>query len=269
MYNIFFKALILVIILSTLCILGIKPKIHKQVLVYDSSYSIVEDDTDSIDEALLPEKNEIAYEEKTTKSVENKQVQKKDNLAKKVTADKKISQKPKIEAKKDVVQKNVAKTVSQPVKTVNVPEKKVVTKPIEIKKEASNTVVENKPAKTVITQSEEEIAWNIWRSNLQNQIMKDTKLPYVPKGTVFRFSFDVDKYGRITSIKTWSLNPNYTPYAIQYIAPVIRSYQGRDILDFPDGTQRLSTNFSGGWKISDNAKYSTPNDYNDIEKVKK
>ena len=99
--------------------------------------------------------------------------------------------------------------------------------------------------------------------------MRDVKMPYVPKGTVFKFSFDVDKYGRITNIKTWSTSSNYTPFAIQFIAPVIRSYQGKNILDFPSGTQRLSTTVKGGWKISDSAKYSTPNDYNDIEKVKK
>ncbi len=123
----------------------------------------------------------------------------------------------------------------------------------------------------VMTAQEEEIAWNVWRSNLQNQIMRDSKsrLPNVPNGTIFRFSFNVDKYGKITNVNTSSTNPAYTPYAIQYIGPVIRSYQGRSILNFPAGTNRVTTTVTGSWKISTNAKYSTSHDYNDIEKVKK
>ena len=97
--------------------------------------------------------------------------------------------------------------------------------------------------------------------------MKDSRLPIVPNGTVFKFSFTVDKYGKVTNVKTWSTNSAYTPYAIQYIAPAIRSYQGRSILNFPLGSNRVITDVTGGWKISSTAKYSTPQDYNDIEKV--
>ena len=69
--------------------------------------------------------------------------------------------------------------------------------------------------------------------------------------------------------KTGANPSNYTPHAIQYIAPVIRSYQGRDILNFPEGTQRTSTQVTGKWRISNTERYSTPQDYNDIEKVTK
>ncbi len=140
-----------------------------------------------------------------------------------------------------------------------------------------NTTIATRPVtqapqpNKVLTAHEEEIAWNVWRSNLQNQIMKDSKsrLPNVPNGTIFRFSFNVDKYGKITNVNTSSTNPAYTPYAIQYIAPVIRSYQGRSILNFPAGTNRVTTTVTGSWRISTSAKYSTSHDYNDIEKVKK
>ncbi|MBR1461706.1 hypothetical protein IJ596_08785, partial [bacterium] len=60
---------------------------------------------------------------------------------------------------------------------------------------------------------------------------------------------------------------SYTPYAIQYIAPVIRSYQGKSILNFPQGTQRTVVEAYGAWKISTSSKYSTPDDYKDVEKV--
>lgn len=123
------------------------------------------------------------------------------------------------------------------------------------------------PQPKQLTAQEEAIAWNKWRSNLQNQIMKDSKLPNVPNGTIFKFSFSVDKYGKVTNVKTWSETQMYTPYAIQYIAPVIRNYQGRSILNFPSGSNRVTTDVTGGWKISTSAKYSTPQDFNDIEKV--
>ena len=115
-------------------------------------------------------------------------------------------------------------------------------------------------------EQDEEIVWNEWRSNLQNQIMKDVKLPTVPNGTVFKFTFTVDKDGRVTNIKTWSTDPTYTPYAILYIASVIRDYQGNSILNFPPGSSRDKTEVMGGLKVSSTEKYSTPQDYNDIEK---
>ena len=99
--------------------------------------------------------------------------------------------------------------------------------------------------------------------------MKDVKLPILPQGIVFKFEFDVDKYGKISNVQTWSLTPMYTPYAIQYIAPVIRSYQGHSILNFPSGSDRTQTHVKGGWKIAQTEKYSTPRDYNDTESIVK
>ena len=154
--------------------------------------------------------------------------------------------------------KTVAQTqpVQQQTKTVSAPQ------PVQ----QAKTVSAPQPVK-VMTAQEEEIAWNKWRSNLQNQIMKDSKMPNMPTGTVFKFSFTVDKYGKVTNVKTWSTTPQYTPYAIQYIAPAIRSYQGHSILNFPAGSSRVTTEVTGGWKIATSAKYSTPQDFNDIEKV--
>ncbi|MBP3821607.1 hypothetical protein J6G99_08200 [bacterium] len=120
-----------------------------------------------------------------------------------------------------------------------------------------------------LTAKEEEIAWNIWHSNLTNQVMRDVNLPKVPNGTVFRFKFTVDKYGKITNLQTWSDNSKYTPYAIQYIAPVIRSYQGRSILNFPVGSARVTNVAQSAWRISNTTRYSTPNDFDDVEKIKR
>ena len=161
--------------------------------------------------------------------------------------------------------------VSEPVKTVSEPVKAVVpVKTVSAPKPVAapvKTVSKPAPAPKVLTAQEEEIAWNVWRSNLQNQIMRDVKLPTIPQGTKFNYTFKVDKYGKITEVKTYATPSSYTPYAIQYIAPVIRSYQGRSILNYPAGTQRTIVEAYGAWKISTSSKYSTPQDYNDVEKV--
>ena len=262
-----YKILAIILVISTVCILGLNPKMHKRVFVYDSSYSIVEEDNNEPEKIeALPIKEQKVEVKKVDKIKQNIEIQKNNTPKISTVTIKNEKQLPQKIVKQEIQPKNISKKEIQQIKKE--PEKiaQKVVKETKIQPQKNETI---KQEPKVLTQQEEEIAWNIWRSNLQNQIMKDTKLPYVPKGTVFKFSFDVDKYGRISSIKTWSLNSNYTPYAIQYIAPVIRSYQGKDILDFPIGTGRFSTKFEGGWKISDNAKYSTPNDYNDIEKVKK
>ena len=143
---------------------------------------------------------------------------------------------------------------------------------VEQKSQQATTVskqVQQAPVQKVLTPKEEELAWNIWRSNLTNKIMKDTNLPAIPFGTEFHFEFKVDKYGKISNLKTHTVPEKYTPYAVQYVLPVIRSYQGRSILNFPQGSQRTSTLVTGAWRISNRSLYSTPSDYNDIERIKK
>ena len=158
------------------------------------------------------------------------------------------------------------KNKTAPVQTKSV--KQVQTAPApKVTAQNTKTAATAPQPQKVLTAKEEEIAWNIWRSNLTNKIMEGTNFPYVPPGTVFRFEFDVDKYGKITNVHTWSVDSKYTPYAIQYMAPVIRNLQGRSILIFPEGTARTSTKAWGAWKISNRTILSTPDNYDDIEKV--
>ena len=262
----FLQIFAILVMVATISICAIKPEMHKSVLVYNSDYKIVTEDeikteVVEIPVAEIPEKKQEQTVKKNIETV---------TVPKTQTTVQKIVQTPKTQ------------TVVKPVKT----EVKTVTKQTPIKTEQKETI----PVKTVIkqetkqeppkvqvvtkttspkqlTQQEEEIAWNVWRSNLQNQIMHDVHLPTLPNGIVFRFTFDVDKFGKISNIYTYSDNPAYTPYAIQYIAPVIRSYQGKSILNFPQGSTRTSTVFKGGWRISANERLSTPKDYNDYEKV--
>ena len=123
-----------------------------------------------------------------------------------------------------------------------------------------------KPAKQ-LTEAEEIIVWNKWHSDLQNQIMQDSKI-YSPRGTVFMFSFTVDKNRRVSNIKVWSETTNAQPGDIYRIKTVISGYQNDAILEFPAGTKRIITNFKGGFTVSTDSRYSSPEDYSDVEKVK-
>ena len=276
-------------------IVGIKqPKMHTKLFIYDSNYEIV-------DEKHTPSVDTIKKtEEMPSVSVDNNQSRIQIAMEEMEQPVEKVEVKT-IKQPKTTQQTQQNKTVTQttPTKTIKkqTSQKTTETKPVE------KTTVQNKPKTTqtnsqianvntqtktntqptqtqivkktvpsqptvkVLTVQEEEIAWNVWRSNLQNKIMKDSKLPAIPIGTVFKVSFDVDKYGKITNLQTWSTNSKYTPYAIEFIAPVIKSYQGKAILEFPKGSQRTKTTFTGGWKIATTAKYSNPNDYNDTERI--
>lgn len=171
-----------------------------------------------------------------------------------------ITQLNKTEVKK-VESKPVQKSES---KVVNNTEKSKVVSPIEKISEKPVT----KPAVKVLTEEEEIIAWNKWRSDLQNKLMRDSKIA-APIGTSFEFSFTVDKFGTISNLKTWSSNPSYTPLAVRVIKPLLLSYQKTAILNFPTGSKRVITNVNGGFTMARSSRYSSPSDYNDYERVTK
>ncbi|MDD3238002.1 MAG: hypothetical protein PHV37_07900 [Candidatus Gastranaerophilales bacterium] len=214
-------------------------------MVYDSNFEQVQNDDSS-------QKSDLQNVQTKNLTLSKSLPQKTDNYISEVKRNKALPQITKQDSKQHLQRTSTIKdnTVQQ------------------IKKPASS--IKMQPAKSKKTleslAKQEEIAWNVWRSNIQNQIMNDASIGGVPNGTVFKFSFVVDRYGKVSNVKTWSLNPTYTPLAIQYIAPVIRGYQGHSILDFPRSSNRITTTVDGGFKVSQVAKYSKPSDYNDIEK---
>lgn len=119
-----------------------------------------------------------------------------------------------------------------------------------------------------MTEQEEIIAWNKWRSNLQNQIMKDSDIDYAPLGTLFMFTFVVDKFGNVSNIKVQCSNPQFMDVARNNVKPAIARLQQKPILNFPRGTQRVSTIVVGAFLIGTQERYSTPNDYADFERIK-
>ena len=270
MYKLFFYIIFGIAVILTFFLCTTKQELHQALFVYDSSYDIVET------EKSTPEKKTVSKVVKTQTTpqvktqTQNVQTVQKQQAQAPVTVQKKVTTTPK--QAKTVVQNKV----QQPINTQKQVQKTVQKPAVQTKNQTTTPKVVQKTEtvkpqpQQVMTQEQEEIEWNKWRSRLQNQIMTDTKFPIIfPQGTAFKFSFDVDKYGRVTNVQTWSLTPSFTPYAIQCIAPVIRSYQGRPILDFPKGSMRVTTTVSGQWKISSNTKYSNASNYNDIETVRK
>ena len=261
--------LLILLIISTVSICAIKPDMHKTVLVFDSAYTIVPEKQTEVETVTIPIMEKTIEPAQTVKKVETpkiaevKQVKKETKKVVSTQQTSKKEQKTAVQKTQQAPKTTAVKTETSKPKTETVKEVKTVQIPV-VKEEVKQT-----PQVKVLTQKEEEIAWNIWRSNLQNKIMQDVRLPLIPNGIVFKFSFTVDKFGKVSNVQTWSMTPAYTPYAIQYIAPIIRSYQGKSILNFPQGTARTTTEVTGGWKISENERYSTPQDYNDVERVKR
>lgn len=326
------QILLILAIISTVCICIMKPKMHKPVMVYNSEFEVVHDETPvKIEENNIPvmvqntnietdDKSQTAIEQtpvfvnnidnqnviQNTKNIDFSNVKntpvsntgfktnnvgvKSNNISNvkntaspvntKINNQKTQTQEPKIDLNKIVTNnQKIANTPTQntPVQTTQPKQEQkpatqtqppirlegnTVKEPVKVSANTTNTPV-------VLTAQEEEIAWNKWRSNLNNQIMRDSKLPTMPNGIIFRYKFTVDKYGKVSNVQTWSTTSSYTPYAIQFIAPVIRGYQGHSILNFPAGSNRVTTEVTGAWKISSNEKLSNPSDYNDIEKIKK
>ena len=118
-----------------------------------------------------------------------------------------------------------------------------------------------------MTEQEEIIAWNKWRSNVQNQIMRNSNIEYAPLGTMFTFNFVVDKFGNVSNIKVNCSNPNYMDVARNNVKTAISKLQKQPILNFPKGTQRKSTVVQGYFFIGLEERYSIPNNFSDFERI--
>ena len=245
------KALIIILIaLITLitAFVGVKqPALHKQTMFSDEYHRFTEVEIPTSDI------NFANIETPPTQQIKTERVK-----AKPQVNQPKPQQEPQTKT-----QPKHAKPIVQPPVAKQEPQK--VTQPVKPKIEEPKPIV-NKPHK--LTEQEEIIAWNKWRSNLQNQVMKDAPTR-APIGTVFKFSFTVDKYGNMSNVKVWSTTPCYSSMAVRVIKPVLTSYAHKPILNFPEGTKRVITNVTGGYKISTRTKYSSPSDYSDYERVKR
>lgn len=114
---------------------------------------------------------------------------------------------------------------------------------------------------------EEIIAWNVWRSELQNRIMDESAIE-APVGTLILFSFDVSENGRISNLKYTCTNRQYAADAKADMISILKRLQGDSILDFPPNTQRKNVRFKGGFILDYDTVYSKPSDYSDYERIR-
>lgn len=294
--------IIILLAISFIVITGItgiiKPKIYKPVRfakanmgveninqeIVNTKSPIIEDNTVEISEIeikpqiqkneikdqtikLQPQQNQIQQKQIKTQNQSQSKVQKAINLEPQKT---KVQNKT-ISQPKEQNKINLPKSVQEIVNSTPKQNTQIAQNKPEIKKEQTSKIpqqiVKEEP-KTILTEEEEIILWNKWRSDLQNQVMRDARVA-APMGTRFRFSFTVDKFGNISNLRVWSDTPYFTPLAVSSIKPVLLSYQGKNILKFPKGTKRIQTNVTGGFVISTYDKYSKPDDYADVEKIRR
>ena len=139
-------------------------------------------------------------------------------------------------------------------------------KPQEVKVETPQPKSSSNP---YMTEEEEIIAWNKWRANVTNQLMKDSYVGSAFIGTTFHFTFVVDKFGNVSNIRV-EANPNvYMDLARDGLKPAIANLQRKPILNFPQGTKRTTVIVDDSFQISTSNIYATPNLYSDYERVKR
>ncbi len=111
----------------------------------------------------------------------------------------------------------------------------------------------------------EMIAWNKWRSDIQNAIMDASEID-ANYGAIFLFSFSVDKNRHISNIKVTSRNGG-SEADKRAVRRAILSLEGSALLEFPKGSNRKNVSFTGAFLISDYSYYSNPADFHDFEYV--
>lgn len=111
----------------------------------------------------------------------------------------------------------------------------------------------------------EMIAWNKWRSDIQNAVMDGSDID-ASYGTIFIFRFNVNSNRRISNISVSSRNGG-SESDKRAVRRAILELDGSSLLDFPKGSNRKIVNFTGAFIISDYALYSNPSDFNDFEYV--
>ena len=275
----FFITLIVLFVLVTALVLVTKPKPHKPV-VFENQYfdvNLISDKSTSKDDyssVTIPSVNieidtnvdlpkiNIDLEKKTDAS-------KTENIVKNTNS---VSQKVVNNSPKKVLNAIENKQTNQTSVPIKKSEKDIIQPKLNVKEEVKQIVLpkeEPVEPQTKVILSEEQleiIAWNKWRSDLQNQLMKDSKIA-APIGTTFYYTFTVDKNGNISNVKTWSNNPSYTQMAVNKIKPILLGYQKTHIVVFPAKSKRIITNVEGSFTMSYSNRYSTPADYNDYERV--
>lgn len=115
-----------------------------------------------------------------------------------------------------------------------------------------------------------DIDWNTWKSTFINQIIDDSmyihSLDSYELGSWFYYSFNVDKYGRISNITVRSMQ--LSSIDKERIRNLIKSYEYKDITVFPANTQKTTAKVDAVVMLGNNEKKARPTDFNENEQIK-
>lgn len=279
---------IIAFVVVTICTISIHPSVHKPMIIEDADFKLTR-----ISDTLVSEKSTSAPIETTTQNSKIIQLEQPNsnttqqinrqviNVAPQQTDVN--TQVPQSQTQTRYVQSQNTEPQRQRIKTIPKQTSKPSTANNDemsdlemlsqilkgVQEQTKPTPKQNSNYKNpYMTEQEEIIAWSKWRSDLQNRIMEDSNAEYAPYGTIFLFTFIVDKYGNISNVKVQCSNPNYMDIARNGVKPAITNLQKKPILNFPRGSQRTSTVVTGSFILGSQNVYSNPNDYSDYERVR-
>ena len=292
-------AVIVIFVILTMVTIKIRPEMHQPLMLEDADFKLTRI-SDTITAENIPTTNTVQQDVKVievqpqevqqtiNKIVEEQQpkikyIQSEDkriqptNKTVQVTENKNVKTDNNVSTMSDAellyrvlqnVDKQISQTKPEVVETKQTPQEKKTVEVTEQKTPTTTKPVQTtNPKNPYMTEQEEIIAWNKWRSNIQNQIMRDSNIDFAPLGTIFNFTFMVDKFGNVSNIKVECSNPNFMGVARNNVKPAISNLQRKPILNFPRGTQRTTTVVTGLFMIGTQERYSSPSDFSDFERV--
>lgn len=144
------------------------------------------------------------------------------------------------------------------------------------KKEAEEQAKKAAEEQKKLVEYQETILWNQWRATVCNKVASNLDKQFTavaPPGTIYTYSFNVDKNRRITNV-TVKISKGYvnasTQQGINMIKYAINSLNLSSILTFPSGTQRTSVKVESGIERTANQSNSlNANSFNDVETITK
>ncbi len=227
------------IVLLTLIVIIIEPKMHKPV-VFGSKPIIAEPqniETKNAPIKVKPQDTNLVREE-YMKSVKMKTKQ------------------PDVEI---AVEPQVTPQVSQPIRIkqkIQTPEPQMSVD--EIPETSFNAISEM-------------IQWNKWRADICNTISDNSleeQVYHLKKGVMFKYTFNVDNHKHITNINVYLARGQSDAVvrdSIRDIRKTIMSLEGKNILTYPAGSRRTNVRVEGGIEMSSYDASISPGYFSDVE----
>ncbi len=247
-----FKLLVaLIVSIITLIIVAFEPQMHKPVMIGSKAALLEKASMDSREIKFAPQ-------QVTTASASNIKVQN-TNIT------------------REEYMKSVRMRAKQQEKVV-VESPQIVTTPIPAMtpkpKAQAKQKQKEESSKSFMGQINEKIVWNKWRADICNTISNnslETQSYQLKKGVMFKYSFNVDKNRHVSDINVRLVRgsaDSVTDDSIKDISRTIRSLEGKNILEFPKGTQRTAVKVNGGIEMADYDSSLTPGNFSDIESIR-